>query len=1025
MYLVKHSPHSCAPLRLALALIILYSCGLSQTIHDLDSLNLAGSKLYKRGNYRQALEKHYAALKIAKALQEENRIAETFGLLAQAEIQLDLFDSVAVHANRMLAIARTTKNSRFESTALRTLADVYSRCRKYPEATRFYTDAARIAEEIPDSAEMAIIYGNLGNVYGDTGQFDTALTLYHKSLVLNRVLHVPRRVADALQNIGITHVQQGRLPQALAYLDSAQTIFTLLNDDVSVGRTLTILGSVYDEQGAFPRGIEALQHALAIAEKTQIPSDIAYALGNMGIHYWNVGEYAKTAHYFSRANVIFEQLCDDYNASVTYTNLGALYTSVGDYAQALSCLQRALRIKEKLSELPGIAIVYSTIGTVYAEQGRLQQAKTFLNKSLTMCRRIGDTLTTAKVHIALADILLREKNFQLSERHIADGINLFRAHGVRTQVAGALVSLGLLRMAERRLPDAARCFDDALSIANEINSPEWKWKAHAGLGAIHEEQSAWDEARHDYALAVNELEQVRTMIEAGELRTTFVQSQISPYESLIRVLARLHTASPTKVFADTTFVVLERFKARSFVELLAESRADVRRGLSEEQKLQEHALLNHISKIQSRLIETGMDRSAREHALEDLKVAEDELLQLQSEFRRTNPAYANLKYPSPIDVQTVQSQILSEGDLLLEFSLGSKRSYLWLITKDSSRLVELPSAATIERQARVFLSELRRRPTSATLTGSLSAIRSAGTSLFKTLFGNWAKEVLSARNLIIVPDGILFYLPFEALPLPSASGYLINRLPVSYAPSATVLVQLCARPDSARPPLDLLAFGDPTFARKQNGNHPVASTTVRAVDIFKNLTRDVTPLPLTRKEIHDIASHCSSDKTTLHLGNEATETDVKKEELFSYRYIHFATHGILDENVPSRSGLLLSTVDDSTEDGILQMNEILNLEMDADLVVLSACETGLGKLMKGEGMVGLTRAFHYAGARSLVVSLWKVADNSTAALMDGLYANLVKSHTPPEALREAKLNMLKSSVPTWRHPYHWAGFVVQ
>ena len=1012
-----------APLQIVFALVFIRSIGLSRQIHDIDSLNAEGSKLYVRGEYKLALEKHYGALSMALRLDNNNRTAETLGFLAQAEMQLDLFDSVVVHCNRMLGIARSTKNPKFEATALRTLADVHSRRREYPEATRFYTDAARIAEEIPDSAEMAIIYGNLGNVYGDVGQFDTALKLYRRSLVINKALRVPRRVADALQNIGIVHVQQGNLPLSLVYLDSAQKEYTLIKDYVSVGRTLSILGSVYDEQGAFPKGIESLQQALAMAEKTQIPSDIAYALGNIGIHYWNLGEYAKTLHYFSRANSIFEQLHDNYSVSITYANLGALYTSLGDYAQALFYLQRSLRLKEELNELAGIAIVYSTIGTIYGELDSVQQATLFLNKSLEMCRRVGDMLTAAKVHIAIAGILLRQKKFRLCEKHIMDGLKLFRAHGVKTQEAGALVSLGELRRAEHKLNDAARYFGDALAIAKEINSPEWTWKSQAGLGVIHEASRQLDRARADFTIAMDALEHVRTTIEAGELRATFLESQISPYESLVRVLATMHAVSPTRAYADDAFVVVERFKSRSFVELLAESRADVRRGLSEEQKLNEYALLKRITRAQSQLVGSGVDRSAMERALQEVSAAEDALLLLQTEFRRTNPAYANLKYPKAVNVHAVQTRLLADGELLLEFSLGTKQSFLWMISKESVRLVQLPSSKIIEEQARKFVHEIQRRPTTQTYDLSMRRVRKYGMQLSETLFGKAINEIAAAKKLIIVPDGVLFYVPFEALTLPKSLGneYLVERVPVSYVQSATVLDQLQEKTDSLRQHdgdrFALLAFGDPVFASASLAN----INATRSLPDFYNIERLIS----TREEVKQIASYFPASKVRVYLGDTATEANIKKENLRAYRYLHFATHGFLDERVPSRSGLLFSTGGDTTEDGLLQMNEILNLDMNPDLVVLSACETGLGKLVKGEGMIGLTRAFHYAGARSLVVSLWKVADVSTAELMKSFYATLATTHSSTNALRDAKRSMIRSAVPIWRHPYHWAAFVVQ
>ena len=299
------------------------------------------------------------------------------------------------------------------------------------------------------------------------------------------------------------------------------------------------------------------------------------------------------------------------------------------------------------------------------------------------------------------------------------------------------------------------------------------------------------------------------------------------------------------------------------------------------------------------------------------------------------------------------------------------------------------------------------------------------------------------RTLIIVPDGALDYLPFEALVAGSARGasgesqpsYLLEKFAVVYGPSASALVTVKAmNHGTGVPPKTLLAFGDPVVA-----SSPGPATAGGATEATRSATEmagtsaddDYTErgfsfvrLPYTREEVVAISKLFPIPQRKVYLGDEAREETVKAEKLDEFRYIHFASHGFIDEAKPGRSGILLSRVPQSSEDGVLQMGEIMRLKMNADMVTLSACGTGLGKLVSGEGILGLTRAFFYSGARNVTVSLWNVNDSATAALMKSFYQNMNRGLPKSAALRQAKLIMLRGKNVTWSQPYFWAAFIL-
>jgi len=303
--------------------------------------------------------------------------------------------------------------------------------------------------------------------------------------------------------------------------------------------------------------------------------------------------------------------------------------------------------------------------------------------------------------------------------------------------------------------------------------------------------------------------------------------------------------------------------------------------------------------------------------------------------------------------------------------------------------------------------------------------------LYQSLLGPVEKMLNDYKHIVIVPDGILHYLPFEALVTRWEAGgprFLIFDHLVTYASSASALglLQAAQAAPCQREPR-LLTYADPVFAshhrgtKSAKGENPLLDVT-RSLYATHGMSFD--PLPYTRVEAQSIAARFPKKAARLFLGREATESSLKHERLEEFSQLHFATHGLIDEEVPARSGVVFSLVGDDAEDGILQMNEIFNLDLNADLVVLSACQSGLGKLVRGEGMIGLTRAFMYAGASSVVVSLWNVRDSSTAEFMKSFYRHLRAGKGKAEALRQAKLDMIRSDLPAYRFPYFWAPFVL-
>jgi CHAT domain-containing protein len=387
--------------------------------------------------------------------------------------------------------------------------------------------------------------------------------------------------------------------------------------------------------------------------------------------------------------------------------------------------------------------------------------------------------------------------------------------------------------------------------------------------------------------------------------------------------------------------------------------------------------------------------------------------------KETDQKSEALKHPEPVSLKEAQALCPDKNTVILEYSVGDSSSCLWVITQSAHQLFRLPPRKLLQEQIESFRFALL----NPDQTNNEFFTR-GGYSLYQKLLQPAEPYLTKKTKLIVIPDGILNYLPFEVL-LTENKGintgtpysvlpFLIKKYPVSYVQSASVLKSLLSEQSGVRQAdpgnKKLVAFGDPVY---ENVN-----------DTSRSSSKNYQRLEYTGKEIENIASLFKKGNADIYLRGDATEENIKREgELKKFNYVHFATHGFIDEAKPDLSSLVLTQDNNSEEDGFLQATEIFNLNLNADLVVLSACQTGLGKLIRGEGMVGLTRAFMYAGTPSVLVSLWSVKDASTATLMTDFYKNLIKEKlSKTEALRKAQLSMLGDE--KFAHPFYWAPFVI-
>jgi CHAT domain-containing protein len=528
---------------------------------------------------------------------------------------------------------------------------------------------------------------------------------------------------------------------------------------------------------------------------------------------------------------------------------------------------------------------------------------------------------------------------------------------------------------------------------------------------------------------------MRARLVDPELRAFFAAARRDYYDTQISLLMARHAeaADSTDEYARAALQISERSRARMIVDLLQENAIDLGEAFEPELRAEHRELYDRLaeSRHQRDLL---LDRSAAGanvdaeigRAVAALSSLENTLNLLEIELRRNNPKYAGLTAPEVLTANQIQ-QRLDADTVLLQYALGADASYVWAISRDHLVVTVLPDRATIEAAARRAVEGLRSHPA----TGSAEA--SDGLAELAALVIAPIAAQLDRRRIVLALDGALQYVPFAVLPRETergAASALLQTHEIVEIPSMSALALSKDGSDSAARKT-LAVFADPVLAandpRLGEGR---ASSLAAAAAPMGSIVRPSPDLALTRLlstsyEAEAIAALVPSDRRLIASGFAASRDAVLKTGLDDYRFIHFATHGLVDARYPGLSALVLSQFDDGghPQDGFLRLNDIYNLKLNADLVVLSACETALGREVHGEGLIGLTQGFMSAGARSLVASLWQVPDRATAELMAQFYAYMFNDGMrPAEALRNAQL--WSASQRRFSHPYFWGGFVL-
>jgi CHAT domain-containing protein/tetratricopeptide (TPR) repeat protein len=927
-----------------------------------------------------------------------------------------------------------------------------------------------------------------GDVHAIRGQYKAALSSYQEALQLvSSGSRVDRKI-DILNAMAALALEFVYLEEAKKDAIAANNLSISISYDEGRGRSLTEMGGVEFYRTNSAAAQSYLDQAMSIWARIPDRQGEVFTLAILSYISLAKSDHASAFEYLTRALTISKAIDDEYSQARAVLGIGNYYVRVDELAQARDSFNASLNLLAKMGSvnleaavLDGFGYYLENLGdrnsfALYKRAALLQQRAAEhplmyafvlndLSRAALANGKASEALQYAETERRLAlglhdGLMISQSLRDVGEAYMAAGnaslaLKFFTA-GMDPKLLGpnsagrANTEIEIARALERlgRAPEALDAYREAASLSHSIASMRAEADALYHIARLDTAEGRLDSALPEIAQSVSLVESLRTRVSADDTRIMWFASFHSIYTLYIDVLMQLSSQKGDDDMARQGFRIAEQSIARSFVELL--HGAQVYQGDSPDLAHEDASvrrLLAEKKAEENRLLGASISTDAVHKIASEISDLHDRAVEIESQLQGNNPEYFRMQI-DPVAVDKVQS-LIGDEDLVLEYSLGSSHSYLWAINKTGFSSYALPPEGEIEALVRLFRQAVvSPGPQTGRVASPSKGYRenemSLALELGRTLLAP-VPDLDRFKRIVVVADGALQYLPFGVLitkPARHDSARLADNHEITNLPSMTALSVLRSRRNLNRPPAKgLVLFADPVFEsddprieRIDPANYksaPKSSSANKEIatdpaGYGSNTARHFPRLPGSRQEAAAIAEITPRQNAEILLGFDANRSRAENKDLQNYRFIHFATHSVFDDEHPESSGVILSLFnhDGSPEDGYLRLRDIYGLKLSADMVVLSACDTALGKIIKGEGIVGLTRGFMYAGAPRVVATLWRVDDDATSEFMKWFYMGIFqKQESPVAALREAQLEMRKQT--RWRAPYYWGGFVIE
>jgi len=843
---------------------------------------------------------------------------------------------------------------------------------------------------------------DLGKGERNHGNFKKALAAYELARTIADGAGAGKVSASALNSIGLVQYDQGEYAQALETQKISLAQSEALHDDAGMSRSLNSIGTVYSDTGQFAPAQDAFQKSLQLGQKVRSAQLISNAMGNLGILCGKRGDYIQALALLNQGLELDVPTGDKRALAIDYMDIGNVFLWQGDQAQSKQYFQRASEIAETAGMKPLVAYALISLGRIAQFEGEMDEAVRKFQMSQALLNEMGDKAYLAALLTFMGNAYSVRGEQDKALESLQKGLEIQRAIG-----AGAEIPLTLARMAEVNnlksdFRAALKASADAGELAEASGVREAIWRADLEQGKAFQGLGETSRAEEEFGNAIATVEAMRVDVVGAESEQEgFFEDKLEPYHRMLDLLVASGRHAEAFRFA-------ERAKARVLLDVFKNGRTQLSEVMSPEERERDRDLRLKVASLNAKQVRAG--------AGSQLAVLTAEIRRAQLEFDDYETAlYA--RHPDwklrsgavePVTLDAALEMMHGSDTAFVEFVVTENKVYVFVAGGGRPAKFKVFTAPVSRKELVDRVERFRKQLADRDL-----GFRASAVALHRLLLGPATEVLAGKRRLVLIPDGVLWEMPFQAL-VNAAGQFLLEKCAISYAPSLTTLKAMIdvKRQRKLSPGhTALLAMGNPSFGGE-------ARTRVQALYRDEQLGA----LPLAEAEVQNLRRIYGESRSHVYTGREARESRFKKEA-GEPRVLHLATHGILNNASPLYSYLLLAQDGNGgAEDGLLEAHELLQMKLRAELVVLSACETARGRVSPGEGVIGLSWALLVAGAPTTVLSQWKVESESTARLMVAFHQNRQKQMSDAEALREAALSIRNE--PSFQHPFYWAPFIV-
>ena len=878
----------------------------------------------------------------------------------------------------------------------------------YDAALQRYEKAMAICEALGENDCLTSSLAGIGNVNLWRGDYARATEYFRKQLAVSEAWGNKGRIAVSLTNLGVAQQNQGNYSQALDYHRRSLSILESIGDKTTLPAVLNRIGNINVMRGDLDVAMQYFEKTVALFESIGNKAGVANGFNNIGVVQKMRGDYGSAIKYYQKSLSANEALGNKAGIANGYTNIGTLYRLQGNLGLALEYHQKSLALRESVGDKAGVASTLNDLGTVYSDLGDYPRALAEQEKSFSAWEKLGTKPGIAQTLNNIGDIYQLQGDYDAALTQYQKALQLSEELGAKELTVPILGNIAIAYLAKGDQQRAAEYADRSATLAKQSGYREELWRALSTAGSAYRRLGQPTRAAEAFREAISIIEALRTDASGGEQgQQQAFEKKVSPYYRMVELLADQGNAAEALAYA-------ERAKSRVLLDVLRSGKVNITKAMAVQEKGQEQQIRTTLVSLNNQLVRETQRPKPDPTRLSQLKVdLEKARLEYEDFQTRLYAAHPELQIQrgesARFTINDASTLGATSNTAFLEYVVAGDQTYLFVLTGGTGgspevNLFPIPvKRSVLAKQVENFREML---------ASHNLLIRGPARQAYDLLLRPAQALLRNKSNLIIVPDDVLWELPFQAL-LTNTNHYLIEQSAISYSPSLTVLREMMARrkvsPASSYDSSSLLALGNPALRQE----------TIERTQ-FTRGDEKLGPLPEAEREVKTLARLYGSARSEVFIGDEARE-DRAKSEAGKFRVLHFATHGIVNNASPMYSYLVLSP-GNAKEDGLLEAWELLNMDLKADLVVLSACETARGRVGAGEGMIGLSWALFVAGTPTTVVSQWKVDSASTTELMLEFHRNRLASNSKAQSLRKAMLKLLNGN--QYKHPFYWAPFVV-